>query len=94
MRNHAFFENNIWDEGQLGGVQGVLGTVDQFLIDVCIIEEVKEHHRNLAVAYNDYRKAYDKVHYDWMVRDGDTCECHLVVAGVDEKVEDQTRDME
>ena len=32
MRNHAI-ENNIWDEDQLGGVEGVLGTVDQLLID-------------------------------------------------------------
>ena len=43
MRNHAI-ENNIWDEGQLGGVERVLGTVDQLLIDACIMEDVKEHH--------------------------------------------------
>ena len=67
MRNHAI-ENNIWDEGQLGGVGGVLGTVDQLLIDACIMEEVKEHHRNLAVECYDYKKAYDKVHHDWMLR--------------------------
>ena len=44
VRNHVI-ENNIWDEGQLGGVEGVLGTVDQLLINVCIMEEVKEHHK-------------------------------------------------
>ena len=38
MRDHAM-ENEIWDKGQLGGVEGVLGTVDQLLIDVCIMEE-------------------------------------------------------
>ena len=27
MKNHAI-ENNIWDEGQLGAAEGVLGTVD------------------------------------------------------------------
>ena len=27
MKNHAV-ENNIWDEGQLGAAEGVLGTVD------------------------------------------------------------------
>ena len=63
MRNHAI-ENNIWDEGQLGGVEGVLGTVDQLLIDACIMEEVKEHHMNIAVAYYGYKKAYDKVHHE------------------------------
>ena len=67
---------------QLGGVEGVLGTVD--------------HHKSLAVAYYDYKKAYDKVHHDWTLKsiqlDGHTCECYLVVAGADEK--DQTRDIE
>ena len=67
MRENAL-QNSIWDEGQLGAVTGVLGTVDQLLIDKCIMEEVKTYHRNLAVAYYDYKKAYDKVHHDWMIR--------------------------
>ena len=67
MRKHAL-ENNIWDEGQLEAVEGVLGTVDQLIIDNCIMEEVKTYHRNLAVAFYDYQKDYDKVHHDWMVR--------------------------
>ena len=60
--------NEIWDTGQLGAVEGVLGTVDQLIIDRCIMEEAKEYHRNLAVAFYDYKKAYDKVHHDWMTR--------------------------
>ena len=43
------------------------------------MEEVKEHRRNLAVSYYDYKKAYDRVYHDWM----------LMVfewMGVDEKV--------
>ena len=32
MRKHTM-ENEIWDEGQLGAVEGVLGTVDQLIID-------------------------------------------------------------
>ena len=67
MREHTL-ENDIWDEGQLGAVEGVLGTVDQLIIDRCIMEEVKQYHRNLAVAFYDYKKAYDKVHHDWMLR--------------------------
>ena len=66
MREHTM-ENEIWDEGQLA-VEGVLGTVDQLIIDRCIMEEVKQYHRNLAVAFYDYKKAYDKVHHDWMLR--------------------------
>ena len=32
------------------------------------MDEVKQYHRNLAVAFYDYKKAYDKVHHDWMLR--------------------------
>ena len=67
MREHILV-NEIGDEGQLGTVEGVLGTVDQLIIDRCIMEEVKQHHCNLAVAFYDYKKAYDKVHHDWMIR--------------------------
>ena len=67
MKNHTI-ENNIWDEGQLGAAEGVLGTVDQLIIDRCIMEEVKTQHRNLAVAFYDYKKACDKVYHDWMLR--------------------------
>ena len=41
MREHTAV-NEIWDEGQPGAVEGVLGTVDQLIIDRCIMEEVKQ----------------------------------------------------
>ena len=64
VREHTM-ENEVCNEGQLGTVEGVLGTVDQLIIERCIMEEVKQYHRNLAaVAFYDYKKAYDKVHYD------------------------------
>ena len=59
--------NGIWDGGQLGGIEGALGTVDQLIIDNCIMDEVRQYYRNLAVAYYDYKKAYDKVHHDSML---------------------------
>ena len=87
MREHAVV-NEIWDEGQLGAVEGVLGTVDQLIIDRCIMEEVKQHHRNLAIVLYDYKKAYDKVHHDWKfssVRvDWNTKECDQADPGADE----------
>ena len=58
MREHTLV-NEIWDEGQLGAVEGVLGMVNQLIIDRCIMEEVKQHNHNLAVAFYDYKKAYD-----------------------------------
>ena len=45
MREHTAV-NEIWDEGQLGVVEGILDTVDQLIIDICIIDEVKQYHRN------------------------------------------------
>ena len=66
MKDHAI-RNDIWDEGQLGATKGVLGTGDQLLIDKCIMDEVREHKRDLTVAFYDYQKAYDKVHRDWML---------------------------
>ena len=60
-------ENDIWDKGQLRVVEGVLGTVDQLIIDRCISEEVIIHQQNLAVAYHNYNKVYNKVHPDWLL---------------------------
>ena len=50
MREYSAVDE-IWDEGQMRAVEGVLGTVDQLIIDRYIMEEVKQHHRNLAVAF-------------------------------------------
>ena len=66
MRKHALV-NKIWDKGQLGVVEGVLGTVDQLIINIRIMEEVKKFYRNLAVTFCEYKKAYDKVHHHWML---------------------------
>ena len=67
MKEHAE-RNNIWDRCQLGTCSGVLGTVDQLLIDAAIMDEVRNQQRNLAVAFYDYQKAYDMVRHDWMIR--------------------------
>ena len=67
MKEHAE-RNNIWDRSQLGTCSGVLGTVDQLLIDATIMDEVRNQQRNLAVAFYDYQKAYAMVRHDWMIR--------------------------
>jgi hypothetical protein len=61
-------ENEVWDKSQMGTCEKVLGTADQLLIDRCIMNEVRTHHRDLAVAYYDYQKAYDMVRHDWILR--------------------------
>ena len=60
MKNHAD-RNNIWDKSQLGTCSGVLGTVDQLVIDNAIMDEVGGKQRNLMVAFYGYQKAYDMV---------------------------------
>ena len=67
MKVHAE-RNNIWDRSQLETCSGVLGTVDQLIIDNAIMDEVRNQQRNLAVAFYDYQKAYDMVRHDWMIR--------------------------
>ena len=67
MKDHAM-RNDLWDDGQLGAREGVLGTIDQLLVDECIMQQVRDKKRNIAVAYYDYKKAYDMVHHDWMIR--------------------------
>ena len=63
MKDHAD-RNEIWDKSQSGTCSGVLGTVDQLLIDSAIMDEVREKKRNLAVSFYDYQKAYDMVRHD------------------------------
>ena len=67
MKDHAE-RNNIWNRRQLGTCSGVLGTVDQLIIDNTIMEELRHQQRNLAVAFYDYQKAYDIVRKDWVIR--------------------------
>mgnify|MGYP001794280516 CR=1 FL=1 len=62
MKEHAE-RNNLWNKSQLGTCSGVLGAVDQLIMD-----EVREKKRSLSVAFYDYRKAYDMVRHDWMLR--------------------------
>ena len=67
MREHTMV-NNIRDEGQLGAVVEYWVLLISSIIDKSIKEEVKTYHQNLAVAFYDYKKAYDKVHHDWMLK--------------------------
>ena len=50
-------QNDLWHKSQMGTCERVLGTIDQLLIDNTIMGEVRDHHRNLDVAYYDYQKA-------------------------------------
>ena len=40
LRNHTV-ENKIWDESQLGAAVGASGTVDQLILDRCVMKEIQ-----------------------------------------------------
>ena len=67
MKEHME-RNNIWNRGHMGTCSGVLGTVNQLIIDNAIMDEVKNQQRNLAVAFYDYQKAYEMVQHNRMTR--------------------------
>ena len=43
------------------------GTKDQLLIDKLILVDCKRKHKNLAMVWVDYKKAYDMVPHSWIV---------------------------
>ena len=51
---------------QKGGRKGSRGTKDQLLIDKMIIRNSKRRQTNLAMAWIDYKKAYDMVPHSWI----------------------------
>ena len=58
MKDHAK-RNNMWDRSQLGQCTIVLGTVDQLIVDIIIMDKVREKKRILAFAFCNYQKVYD-----------------------------------
>ena len=43
------------------------GTKDQLLIDKMVLADCKRKHKNLAMAWVDYKKAYDMVPHSWII---------------------------
>ena len=58
--------NSIGYRSQLRMCSGFLVTADQFIIDNAIMNELRNHQRNLAVVFYDYQKVCDTVRQDWM----------------------------
>jgi len=59
---YCFMENeNLFPEEQKGCRRKSRGTKDQLLIDKAVLKDCKKKRTNLAMAWIDYRKAYDFV---------------------------------
>ena len=60
-------QEKLLPEEQKGCRKGSSGTNDLLYIDRAVIKEVKSRNKNLAMAWIDYKKAYDMVSYSWII---------------------------
>ena len=59
--------NSILPYEQKGCRERARGTKDQLLIVKALLKEVKRFRKNVAMAYINYRKAYDMVPHSWIL---------------------------
>ena len=59
--------NSILPYEQMGCRERARGTKDQLLIVKALLKEVKRFRKNVAMAYINYRKAYDMVPHSWIL---------------------------
>ena len=65
---YSFLEESLLlPEEQKGCRKGSWGTNDLLFINKMIIREVKSRKKNLAMAWIDYKKAYDMIPHSWIV---------------------------
>ena len=68
-RMYTFLEHNdILPQEQKGCKRNSYGCKDQLLINKMILENCKKKLRNLSTAWIDYRKAFDSVPHDWILK--------------------------
>ena len=60
-------DNNLLPDEQKGCRKKTRGTKDQLLIDKLVLREAKARKRSLAMAWIDYKKAYDMVPHSWIL---------------------------
>ena len=59
-------QEKLLPDKQKGCRKGSSGTNDLLYIDRAVIKEVKSGNKNLAMAWIDYKKAYDMVPHSWI----------------------------
>ena len=66
--NNYLMSNNIITPEQAGGKQGVWGTTEQLLINKTIVNDAKQKRRNLITVWLDYKKAFDSIPHNWLIK--------------------------
>ena len=66
-------ENSLLPLEQKGCRRGSYGCKDQLLINKMILENCKTKQRNMSCAWIDYKKAFDSVPHNWILRSLDLC---------------------
>ena len=68
-RTYVFLEeNSILPQEQKGCKRNSYGCKDQLLINKMILENCKKKSKNLSTAWIDYKKAFDSVPHDWILK--------------------------
>ena len=68
-RMYTFLEkNSVLPTEQKGCKKNSYGCKDQLLIDRMILENCRTSGKNLSTAWIDYRKAFDSVPHDWILK--------------------------
>ena len=60
--------NDLLPYEQKGCYVNSRGTKDQLLIDKMLMLDSQQNHKNLNMAWIDFRKAYDSVPHDWLLK--------------------------
>ena len=60
-------QEKVLPEEPEGYRKGSRGANDLLYIDRAVIKEVKSRNKNLAMAWIDYKKAYDVVPHSWII---------------------------
>ena len=62
--NQHLEEHQLIQRDQRGACEGSNGTLDNLLIDKTVLEDARDHRRNMACAWVDVHKAYDSVDHN------------------------------
>ena len=64
---HSLTSRGLFPDEQKGCCKGSRGAAELLYIDKHILDESKTRRKNLAIAWIDYKKAYDMVPHSWII---------------------------